>query len=438
MENNIDVVEIPIKTRRETRNNRLVSRSINFPSYLGLERRCTVQRRTLDRQFSQFRLLSQRAQSTRLKNFETNSTGCHLNIEETLQLAAETAGVGTWHLSVLENELHSSARCKEIFGLHAEAQFRYEDFLLAVHPDDRSLVEATVAHALDPAGTGLFELDYRIIHPDGTVRWLGGKGRALYEEREGELIATRVIGTVLDRTERRNIQDALIEAEKLAMTGRLAASIAHEIRNPVDTVINLLYLLRAESSEVKRFEYIQQAEGELKRVSEIAANTLLFYRDPAGTTSFDLGELTETVLSLFRGRITTLNVTVEASLPRGVLVVAPQGELRQVIANLVANALDAMPNGGRLIIRIRQFVNHHTGKLCVRLTVADTGVGMSSEVRDRVFEAFYTTKGPAGNGLGLWLSLEIMKKCGSSISVRSSIGRGTVFHLSLEGVEPNA
>lgn len=356
-----------------------------------------------------------------------------MNIEETLQLAAETADVGTWHLSVQENELRSSPRCKEIFGFSSEAQFRYEDFLAAVHSEDRPLVEAMVAHALDPKGTGLYELDYRVIHPDGSVRWLGGKGRAFFEERNGEQIATRFIGTVLDRTERRKIQDALIEAEKLAVTGRLAASIAHEIRNPVDAVINLLYLLRSEFSESKRSEYIQQAEGELHRVSEIATNTLRFYQDPVGTISFDLGELAETVVYLFRGRITTSKVIVETGLPRGVLVSAPQGELRQVIANLVANALDAMPNGGRLILRTRQFVNHRTGKLCVRLTVADTGVGMNSEVLSRVFEAFYTTKGADGTGLGLWLSMEIMKKCGSSMRVRSAEGRGTVFHLSLEG-----
>jgi signal transduction histidine kinase len=94
-----------------------------------------------------------------------------------------------------------------------------------------------------------------------------------------------------------------------------------------------------------------------------------------------------------------------------------------------------MPSGGRLILRIRRFVNHRTGKLCVRLTVADTGVGMDSEVLSRIFEAFYTTKGATGNGLGLWLSLEIMKKCGSSMQVKSAAGRGTVFHLSLEGIQ---
>jgi hypothetical protein len=182
-----------------------------------------------------------------------------LEIEETLQLAAQTAGVGTWQLFVLEGELHSSPRCKEIFGLSPEDQFQYKDF-----------ISSTVTQALDPKGTGLYELDYRINHPDGTVRWLGGKGKAFFEERNGEQVATRFIGTVIDRTERRKVQAALIEAEKLAVTGRLAASIAHEIRSPLESILNLLYLVRSESSEAKRSEYIQQAESELGRVSEIA------------------------------------------------------------------------------------------------------------------------------------------------------------------------
>ena len=246
--------------------------------------------------------------------------GAALKIEETLQLAAETAGVGAWHLSVPDYELRSSPRYREVFGFAREADFRYADFLSIIHPDDRSLVEEAVAHALDPSGTGLYELDYRVLHPDGAVRWIGGKGQAFFEERDGQPVATRFIGTVLDRTERRKIQEALIESEKLAVTGRLAASIAHEIRNPVDAVVNLLYLLRTEPSEAVRSEYIAQAEGELGRVSEIASNTLRFYQDPAGSTSCDLVEVVDSVVTLFRGRMKLAGVTLEATLPRGTLV----------------------------------------------------------------------------------------------------------------------
>jgi len=358
-----------------------------------------------------------------------------LKTKETLELAAETAGVGTWLLSLPEKELQSSPRCKEAFGLTPEDQFRYEDFIVLLHPDDRSTVESAIEHALDPSGAGSYEIDYRIVRPDGAVRWLGGKGKAFFEERDGGRMATSFIGTVLDRTERRKTQDTLIEAERLAMTGRLAASIAHEIRNPVNAVMNLLYLVRMESSEAERTTYIQQAETELHRIREIASNTLRFYQDPSGTTSLDIAELTQSVLSLFRGRVLTSKITVETELPSGVFVHAIQGELRQVIVNLIGNALDAMAGGGRLILRARQFVNHRTGKLCVRLTIADTGYGMNREVLSRIFEPFYTTKGTAGNGLGLWLSFEIMKKCGSAIRVRSAIGRGTVFQLSFTGVD---
>jgi len=196
-----------------------------------------------------------------------------------------------------------------------------------------------------------------------------------------------------------------------------------------------LYLLRTEISEAKRLEYIVQAEGELHRVSEIATNTLRFYHDPAGTVSFEVGELAQSVLMLFRGRISVSRISVETHFPAGIFISAPEGELRQVIVNLIENALDAMPEGGRLILRTREFVNHNSGKLCVRLTIADTGSGMNSEVLSRIFEPFYTTKGVAGNGLGLWLTLEIMKKCGSAMRVRSAMSRGTVFQLSLTGVD---
>jgi PAS domain S-box-containing protein len=367
--------------------------------------------------------------------YRESHPGEALKTTETLELAAEMAGVGTWLLSLPENELQSSPRCKEVFGLSPEDRFRYEDFIALLHPDDRSTVESAVEHALDPSGTGIYEIDYRIIRPDGAVRWLGGKGKAFFEERDGGRVATSFIGTVLDRTERRKTQDALIEAERFAMTGRLAASIAHEIRNPLNAVLNLLYLARTESSEAERTEYIQQAETELHRISEIASNTLRFYQDPSGTTRLDIAVLAQSVLSLFRGRILASKVRVETELPSGVLVYGIQGELRQVIVNLIGNALDAMPDGGRLILRAREFVNHRTSKPCVRLTIADTGCGMSREVLSRIFEAFYTTKGASGNGLGLWLSLEILKKCGSAMRVRSTIGRGTVFQLSLTGVE---
>jgi signal transduction histidine kinase len=356
-----------------------------------------------------------------------------INTTETLQLAAETAGVGTWDLAVLDDELHSSPRCKEIFGFAATAAFQYDDFLNCIYPMDREVVHAVVQRALSPEGTGEYENEYRVVLPGGAVRWIFAKGRVFFENHGNQPVAIRMIGTVLDRTDQKRAQEALIEAERLAITGRLAASIAHEIRNPLDTVTNLLYLVESEKTEGVRSQYLSQAREELGRISQIASSTLGFYRDPVGRTSFDIAELLQSVLVLFQGRFSVQQVKIETDLPYGVFVEAPQGEVRQVSVNLIANALDAMPRGGRIIVRIRKFYDHHAQRPCVRLTIADTGHGMSPEVLKRIFDAFYTTKGESGNGLGLWLSLEIMKKCESTMLVKSSRGRGTVFQVCLVG-----
>ena len=363
-----------------------------------------------------------------------------IHTRETLLLAAEVAGVGTWDLSLLDDELHSSPRCREIFGIPAGAPFQYPEFLAALHPDDREAADAVVRRAVEPTGTGSYENHYRIICPDGDTRWIFAKGKVFFEERDGKTVATRLIGTVLDQTERRKAQEALIEAERFAVTGRLAATIAHEIRNPLESVTNLLYLLRGEPSEEIRTTYLAQAEEELARVAEIAKSTLRFYRDPVGTTAFDLCELIASVLVLFHSRIALLGIEVQEDLPRNVRVFAPQGELRQVFVNLIGNALDAMPHGGRLLFRVRVSRDWNAPQASaprIRITVADTGEGMPPDVLAKIFQAFYTTKGEAGTGIGLWLTLEILRKCGSRIRVRSTAGRGSVFQFSLPQAAPS-
>ena len=188
---------------------------------------------------------------------DRTSNGGTLKTEETLELAVETAGVSTWLLSFPDKALQSSAKCKEIFGLSPDDQFRYEDFIGFLPPDDRSAVEAAVEHALDPNGSGSYEIDYRIIHSHGTVRWLAGKGKAFFEQRDSERVTTRFLGSVLDGTERRKTQEALIEADRLATTGRLAASIAHEIKKPIAAVLDLVHLIRTKPSDAKRSRYVQ-------------------------------------------------------------------------------------------------------------------------------------------------------------------------------------
>lgn len=351
-------------------------------------------------------------------------------VEEKLNLAVATADIGTWDLDVFSNTLRWCNRCAAIFGWTFDPKHWYQDFLEHVHPQDRDEVHASMQFALSPLGTGQYGQEYRVVWPEGELRWVAARGKVFFEEIDGQLWASRFIGTLLDRTEFRRAQEALLQSERLAMTGRLAASIVHEIQNPLESLTSFFYLLREEKSPEQRAEYLAMAETEIAHLSEISLNTLEFYRDPVGIVPVDIAALIDSIIVVFQGRITRLRVCVQRELDPRVAVLAPQGELRQVLVNLISNALDAMPKGGRLVLRARDLTGR-TGERCVRLSVADTGFGMAPDVVARVFEAFYTTKGVSGTGIGLWLSQEIIKKCGSRIHVKSSQGRGTVFSMYL-------
>jgi len=241
---------------------------------------------------------------------------------------------------------------------------------------------------------------------------------------------------VLDASDRKRSEEALRKTEKLAATGRLAASIAHEINNPLEAITNLLFLLRNFCQlEDPALNYIVMAEHEAKRISEITQQTLRFYRQSTLPTRANLGELLGSVLTLYRGRLNTLNIQVERDFDEQMDLFCFSGELRQVFANLVGNAIDATMGGGRLVVRARRSRNwkrpDHAG---VRFAVADTGTGMEPGVRERVFEAFFTTKEVTGTGLGLWVSHEIILKHRGMVHVRSRTARngyasGTVFEL---------
>jgi len=353
-------------------------------------------------------------------------------MEERLAVATIAADIGIWDLDVRSDSLLWCYRCAKIFGAPLEPGRWKESVFERIHVEDRKRVKSAMAAALHSSGTGVFDSEYRIVRPDGKTRWIASNGKAFFEHVKGKRTAIRFLGTLLDRTEQKLAHEALLESEKLAVTGRLAVSIAHEIKNPLDAVTNLLYIVRYEPLAEKRAEYLTLAEAELSQLNEIASHTIGFYRNQVAVTTVNVAALIESVLTLYRGRTSLQQVRVQTELAAGTVVQAPQGELRQVLVNLIANALDAMPKGGRLVVRARELTGKN-GMTCVRLTVADTGVGMPPEVLSRVFEAFYTTKQTTGTGIGLWLSQEIIMKCGSKIHVKSTPGRGTVFSLYLPG-----
>ena len=243
---------------------------------------------------------------------------------------------------------------------------------------------------------------------------------------------------VLDASERKRSEEALRKSEKLAATGRLAASIAHEINNPLEAITNLLFLLRNFCQlENPALNYVAMAEHEARRISEITQQTLRFYRQSTLPSRANMGELLDSVLSLYHGRLSTLGILVERDYDPAMDLFCFAGEVRQVVANLVGNALDASQEGGRLVVRARRSRDwREPGRDGVRFTVADTGSGMEAEVRERIFEAFFTTKEVTGTGLGLWVSQGIIAKHNGMVHVRSSVPRegrpsGTVFQIFL-------
>lgn len=237
-----------------------------------------------------------------------------------------------------------------------------------------------------------------------------------------------------DLSSQKQAEAALIQSEKLAAVGRLAASISHEINNPLEAVTNLLYLARSEQTTDAGREYIEQASQELARVSQIAGQTLRFHRQSTRPRSVTPRELLEPVLALYEGRLRNARVQAISQYRGEPAFVCYEGDIRQVLNNLVGNAIDAMRGAGILRVRSRAATDQRTGRAGVRITIADTGSGMSQATLQRIFEPFYTTKGIHGTGLGLWISHGIVEKHHGSLRARSRECEeysGTVFTLFL-------
>jgi signal transduction histidine kinase len=231
---------------------------------------------------------------------------------------------------------------------------------------------------------------------------------------------------VVDITERLRAEEALRQTEKLAATGRLAASIAHEINNPLEAVTNLLYLLHTyQPMDPTALGFIATAQGELERVSEITQQMLRFHRQSTLPRVTNIAEMLGSVLRLYQSRMVSAHVALEKRYDESSEVFGFSGEIRQVLANLIGNALDAMPNGGRLFLRVRNGSGRRSDgewSTGVRVSVTDTGTGMSEETLRRVFEAFFTTKPNTGTGLGLWISEEIITKHAGTVRIKSRTG----------------
>ena len=275
-----------------------------------------------------------------------------------------------------------------------------------------------------------------LIRKDGSELSIDDSGAPI-RNKAGEL--TGVVMVFRDITMERRTRAALLANEKLAVAGRLAATIAHEIHNPLDSVANLLYLLQHDPKDAEARHFLDIAQSELARVTQISRAMLSLYRESKAPVPVDLKDMLDDLLLLMEGRFNTLGVTVTSDLPHGIVVDGFPAELRQVFTNLITNAAEAAAQGGTVLVRI---IPQHAGlnpsgqmlEEGAIVEIIDNGPGILPEVRDHLFQPFFTTKGERGTGLGLWVSQGIIRKHAGTIQLESRIDgpdRGTTASVFL-------
>lgn len=343
-----------------------------------------------------------------------------------LKMIEGAVNAGTWEFDIGSGISHWPPGISSLWGLPPQDhQVTLDDFVARIFAEDRDRVIHTVQTAVATGDS--YETEFRVVWPDRSIHWLSARGAVLRDEMKKP---KKVIGIALEVTERRQTEHALRESEKLAATGRMAATIAHEINNPLEAVVNLVYLAKNDPNlSPQTREYLASADVELGRVSHMVRQTLGFYRENAGPKWIDAGEMVQQITELYRNKILRKNVKIDFRADKAELF-GVEGELRQVVSNLVSNAIDAVEMNGRIRLRVRNF--HRGNNSLVRVVVADNGHGIAPENRSKMFQPFFTTKASVGTGLGLWVSKGIIEKHHGRIRLRTSTRpekSGTVFTI---------
>ncbi|HKF23691.1 MAG TPA: PAS domain S-box protein [Candidatus Angelobacter sp.] len=466
--------------------------------------------------------------------------------EERLRLAQISGNVGVWDWDVKEDRVRWTPELEALFGLEPGTVRTYDDFSTRVHPEDLAMVEHNRDEALHKREP--FEMEFRIIHASGKIRWVAAKGRGFYDET-GQLV--RVLGNNIDITERKQAEEEIraasarlrhfveavptgltrcsrdlrylmvnpayakmaglpveqitgrsivdvmgaeswerirpyvervlggerveyeiplpfagrdtayvhvaytperdssgevvawvasvtditefkrVEAqlqkvEKRAAAGQLAASLAHEINNPLSAVTNALYLLNTSSGlDATASSLANTAASELERVARIVRQSLAYHRVGTTAREVDLGASVEESLHIYGEKFRRAGIHVRKKITPKALMTGFPDEIRQVIDNLLLNSLEATPSGGRLAVAVHWSQDwKKEGRAGVRLTIADSGQGISKEQLAMIFEPFFTTKAERGTGLGLWVVQGVVAKHDGSMKLRSSTREG--------------
>ena len=338
-----------------------------------------------------------------------------------LSLALETARMGAWEWDIESDRVWWSDQVAHIHGIRPETfAGTFEGWINTIHPDDRQRARDAIARVL--AGDGNYEGEYRKLRPDGAVCWTFT--RAIVT-RNAEGKPARLLGVSMDITSRKQSEEALRRSEKLATTGRMAATIAHEINNPLEAVVNIVYVAQTDPGTPPHIrELLADADHELRHVAHIVRQTLGFYREDSAPAPIDAVALVQDVADLYRRKLLAKSLRFSCELPGHLPTHGVAGELRQVISNMMANAIDAAPIQGE----IRVLGSSKDG-VC-EVSVCDNGPGVEARHLSALFEPFFTTKRDVGTGLGLWVSRQLAEKHNGTLRYER-IGAETRFVLRL-------
>ena len=353
-----------------------------------------------------------------------------LEQENQLRLSHAAARMGSWSWNLVTGRIVWSDEFKAMQGLPVGTASGYEGGEQLVHPDDR---EATIESLRAALASDVVEhtSEHRVVTPDGRLLWVQSRARI---ERDAAGKALAIYGISIDVTESRLAEEALRKTEKLAAAGRLAATVAHEVNNPLEALMNLIYLASStEGLPTQVAEYLKIAEDELNRMAHIVRQTLGFYRESLHPQPTDLGGVVSDVVELYRPRATARSIELTCTVEPGLIALVNGGEIKQVMANLVSNAMDATAQGGRIETMVAR------DGVTAKITVTDTGTGIQAQHASHVFEPFFTTKADVGTGLGLWVSKGIIDKHQGTLTVTSRTEKptGTTFTVTLPLVDEN-
>ncbi len=359
--------------------------------------------------------------------------------EERLALAVEAVGLGTFHATPW-GELQLSPRAREIFGLAEGRRVPdFDAFLGLIHPEDRARVRADALRWVDPRGDGRYHGEYRCVRPDGSTCWVSVHGIARFGEVDGARAPVRLVGTVLDVTERRGAEAQLMQSDRLASIGMLAAGVAHEINNPLACAKAALDFLRERLPEIaapgdardEALEAVVEGQDGVARVRRVVRDLATFSSMREDRRApIDLEPVVESAINLAANEIKPRArlVRAYASAPR---VVANEARLGQVVLNLLINAAQATPEGRADENEIRVAIGADARGRAT-LEVSDSGCGLPAGAGERIFDPFFTTKPKEiGTGLGLSICRSIVASLGGEITAEARAGRGAVFRVAL-------